>query len=242
MWQIQSTNLATPSPEVVYSGNNLGLPGIPDQKVCAVPSRLVGGRVPTMENLKACLSSSIDDAETYITSDCEPGLTLPDKINYGYILRSRDPKRSKACSNILIGSPLLTRIREIVYERAPQPVRSLLNADDRLEYNAMRAFLTSHSRNEFLALYPAWRVKFNAYESFTNNIVNIIVSALRHREMKTTTPPNYTTVTGRVAQQLLKHICDFEKLDPQHPVTLDIVRDYVVSPEYTLIFMRALRK
>ena len=242
MWQIQSTNLATPSPEVVYSGNNLGLPGIPDQKVYAVPSKLVGGQVPTMENLNACLSSSIEDAEKYITSKCEAGPSLPDKINYGYILRSRNTARSMEYSDILIESPLLTRIRKIVYARSPRSVRSLLNADDRLEYNAMRAFLTANARNEFLALYPDWRVKFNAYESFTNNIINIIISALRNREIKTTKPPNYSTATGRVAQELLAHICKFERLDPHHTGTLDIVRDYVVSPEYTLIFMRALRK
>lgn len=247
MWQIQSTDLSGAVPQVVFSGNGRGLPGIPDQHVYA--DGFLGAEL-TLEGLRTAGSTALTQAAAHTAQFASgaplPGLAnspaLPAELNYGYILRSRDPARTKGHSDLLIETPLLGRIRKIVYERAPRSVRDNLTAADRLEYNAMRAFLTATERSDFLALYPDWAARFQAYEEFVNNVIHLVIHAIRQRAMAPASrEPALKSPTGQVARALLEHICRFEKLTAFHKDTESIVRDYVVNPEYAFLFLRAMR-
>lgn len=248
MWQIQSADVSGDRPIVVFSGNGRGLPGIPDQVVYPSAEIACAGAPPSIEALRAAGSNALPRAAAYIaqlaagTPRAENSPVAASELNYGYILRSRDPARTRENSDILIETPLLARIRKIVYERAPRSVRDSLTATDRLEYNALRAFLTSTERGDFLALYPDWASRFCAYEEFINNIVHLVVHTSRQRAMAPASrEPSLKSPTGQVARALLDHICRFEQLSPFHKDTESIVHDYVVSPEYAFLYLRAMR-
>jgi hypothetical protein len=262
-WQIQSADLSGDIPRIDFSGSGHGLPGIPDQYV--YPGDFLGGK-PTLESLRVASSDALTRAVAYTTAlwkgmppraarhglsaeayyavgRCSHDKTLPAELNYGYILRSRDPARTKDHSDILIASPLLKRVRKVVYERAPRSVCDSLTADERLEYNAIRAFLTATDRNDFLALFPDWTDRFRAYGEFTSNVTRLIVHALRQRALAPASrEPALESPTGRIARTLLKHINQHEQLSAFHGNTESIVNDYVVNPEYAFLYLRAMPK
>ena len=260
MWQIQSADTSVAMPIVIYSGNGCGLPGIPDQYIYA--NNFLGAPL-SIEALNAAgadaLTSALgaEHAPSPDQNRCNqcPGQKCCTRLNYGYILRSRNPAHTERHSSILVETPLLKRIRNIVYSRAPRTVRDSLTAEDRLEYNAMRAFLTATERRDFLALYPDWAPRFQEYEEFVNNVIYLVVHALRQRAAAGDEPPRRAataptakdegsalrTPTGQVARAILDHICRFEKLTAFHGHTKSIVHDYVVNPEYAYLFLRTLK-
>ena len=238
MWQLQSADISGPVPRVIFSGNGHGLPGIPDQYIYA-EGFLGATEVLSLEALNAAGANAL-----------APG--VHPVHNYGYILRSRDPARTREYSSVLVETPLLKRIRNIVYTRAPRAIRDILTSEDRLEYNAMRAFLTATERRDFLALYPDWAARFQEYEEFVNNVIYLVVHGLRQRATagdmsprggggRAADKPALKTPTSQVAYALLDHICRFEKLTAFHSDTRSIVHDYVVNPEYAYLFMRTMK-
>ena len=231
----------TPDPAAVSL-----LPGIPNQTICSATAGLSGssGTAVKLENLRALGENSIAVAAKYIAGhdDSAAGSPLPAEIHYGFILRSRNPTQTGVHSDILVETPLLACIRKRVYERAPSNVRDALTSADRLEYNALRSFLTANERQEFIALYPGWQPKFHAYNEFVNNVVKQIVHSLRQRSMgQASRAPHLRSETSKVAAVLLEHICAHEKIAAFHKDTERIVRDYVVNPEYAFRFLRAMR-
>jgi len=252
MWQIQCTDLSGATPTVVYSG---GLPAIPEQSLCAdlaalaSEAALAAGKPSdtplTVEGLRALGRDAFSRATAFIAGragSAPAAAALPAELNYGYILRSRDPSRTGEHSDILVETPLLERVRKFVYERAPRTVRDELTSADRLEYNAMRAYLTASERLDFLALYPNWVPRFQAFEEFVNNVVHLVIHAIRQRAMAPASrEPAMKSATGQVARALLDHICRYESLTAFHKDTESIVRDYVVNPEYAFLFLRAMR-
>ena len=166
---------------------------------------------------------------------------LPAALNYGYILRSRDPARTREHSDLLVDSPLLARVRKLAYDRAPREVRDKLAPAQRFEYNALRAFLTLTDRDDFLALYPHWRPRFLVYGEFLSNLVSQIVHAMRQRSMApASSEPSMKSPTGQVARALLDHISRHESLTGFPKNTEQIVRDYVTSPAYAYLYLRAI--
>jgi hypothetical protein len=162
---------------------------------------------------------------------------LPAELDYGYILRSREPARTREHSDLLIETPLLAQVRRIVYERAPRSVRNELTAADRLEYNALRAFLTAHERPVFLALCPEWEPRFRRYRAFVDEVVVLITGpgAPPHG-------PAPSAPAGIVAEHLRAHLRRHEALPAAEKEAEGIVRDYVMNPEYAHIFLRALAR
>jgi hypothetical protein len=262
MWQIQCTDLTGARPQVnqltapttlVATADGvlgaekavLGLPGLPWQVPCnraALPAVLTSGK------LRELGADAYDVAMAYIALrgpyalPPRPGSALPRELVYGFILRSRDPACTGVCSDVLLESPLLARIRKIVYERAPRSVRPYLTPADRLEHNAMRAFLTANEREAFLALYPEWKTRFQHFKEFTENVVLLIITVLRQRALDPAScEPAMRSATGDVARALIEHIARHENLAAFQKNTESIVRDYVLNPVYAFLFLRALQ-
>ena len=96
-------------------------------------------------------------------------------------------------------------------------------------------------RSDFLAIYPHWAPRFQAFEEFVNNVIHQAVHALRQRSMiPASREPAMRSATGQVAKALLDHICRYETLTAFHKDTEKIVRDYIVNPEYAFLFLRAI--
>jgi hypothetical protein len=245
MWQIQCTDLAGDRPRAVHGG---GIPHIPGQRVLRDHelARLLGSRMPTeglreagavtCESLRALGRDALPRAIAAI------GAHELAPLNYGFILRTRDPARTGEHGDVLLETPLLARVRKLAYERAPPNVRDHLAPAERFEYNAMRAFLTVGDRADFQALYPGWAPRLAAFGQFVDNVVARVIHALRQRAMAPASrEPAARTPTGQVAAALLEHIRQFEDLATFNAHTEQIVHDYVVNPEYAFLFLRAIQ-
>ena len=172
-------------------------------------------------------------------------------FNYGYILRMRPAARlSEGAAaaaaafpdhdHVLVETPLLTRIRRIVYERAPRTIRDRLTADERQQFSALRAFLTQ-DRRDFLLIFPAWASRFAAFEKFTNAVVGEAIHILRQRiRTPPSRDPRPSSMAGHIAQALLNHISKKMALTAPHRDIESILRDRIVVPENAYLFLRAM--
>ena len=173
-------------------------------------------------------------------------------FNYGYILRLRPADRLKPGAaavvaanpdheHVLVETPLLTRIRRIVYERAPRTIRDRLTAEERQQFSALRAFLTP-DRRDFLLIFPAWAARFTTFEKFTNGVVAEAIHILRQRVR---TPPSRdprpSTMAGHIASALLNHISKTMALTAPHRDAESILRDLIIVPENAYLFLRAMQ-
>lgn len=240
MWQIQYTTIGD-DVLTTYNDDEGGLPGIPWQSTVS-PSTLTedGQPIPlTLERLRELCLPAIRDAKRLAA---EATAVAAQKPNYGFILRSKDPTITGEHSDFLVESPLLRKIRRILYQRPSRAIRNDLNHEVRLEYNIIRTFLTAVEREDCVALFPGWKAKFNAYEEFVSNVVHNIIHMHRQAAMGSASrepvPKSPTTV---VAKALLAHITRYESLGAFHRDTESIIRDYVTNPEYALLYLRAMK-
>jgi hypothetical protein len=261
VWNIQSTDLVSGKPEYLA-----GLPHVPRQALYSrediIRLATSGGRKGVgvdgtglqLADLAHISRTALDDAKAFMAGKAPTVPPLPDtlkekgihvcKFNYGFILRARDPAKTAMYPDILCESPLLRRVRYLIYRRPSRQVQEELNEGSRLEYSAIKAFLTPKDRDEFLALFPSFKPRFVQYQEFVDNVIHLIISMQRHNAM---TSPGQgkdvqpRTSTKTIAKALLKHITthggDFI---PFHKDAHSIVRDYVVRPEYAVLYLRAI--
>jgi len=239
MWQIQSANLTENIPVVTFSNLSSGLPVIPKQEIYTTST--LSNEAPMVHIMANRPNMTFHDLQVS-GIDALNNIKLKNNFleSYGYILRSRDTTITTTHSDILIETPLLTTIRKIIYEKAPIDIRNLLTYNNRLEYNAMRAFLTISERDNFLILYPNWADKFQLYGQFVNNIIGLIIHNLRQHK---TNNRKYllSTPIGQVALALFNHICQCEStIEYNNQDIANIVHDYVVNPEYAFLFLKAM--
>jgi hypothetical protein len=234
VWQVQTTFLREGPPRTVLpqagadpAWEAAGLPGVPWQAVLA-PEALLGGGA-SVGALRARGGGALARAL---------GGRPPD---YGVILRSRDLARTRGASDLLLGTDLLDRVRWLAYTDPPARKPGDLCPDTRAERCALRAFLTATDRGEFLALFPQWAARFQAFQDLTDAIVKQVIHAARQEAMAPASEaPPLKSPLSKVARALLAHFQSQEKLTAFHQKTESIVRDHVLNPEYEPIFFRLL--
>ncbi|GFR88984.1 BA71V-M448R [Elysia marginata] len=259
IWNIQAAVLATGTP--VY---DLGLPHIPRQALYSfddiVRLAKAGGRAIGTSIQKADLDhisrTALVDAKAVIAGkggSINP--LLPAELrnegihvcffNYGFILRSRKPRVTGAYSDILCESPLLRRVRQLIYRRPSRQVRVELDESSRLEFSALKAFLTAPDRGDFLALFPDFAPRFAIYQNFVDSVIHLVLHMHRQNAMAPSSRSSMDscpkTQTKTVARALLSHILRREKdFKAFHPDARSIVHDFVLCPEYTVLYLRAI--
>lgn len=257
LWLIQVTDLGGEYPK---ADRFASLHDLPRQEVIENPCRLaelaaarVPGRPPpapgswpTLQDLIALGDDSKARALDYIARHAGgpaagEARALPSDLHYGFILRSRDPGLTQTLSDILIESPFLTRVRQLMYDRPPRHEQDSVTAANRGEYTAMRAYLNVANRQDYFALCPHLSQRCQAYDSFVRSLVQLVVHALRQRALgPASREPPLRSPMGLVASSLLEHISKRERLNGYHKDTDAIVRDYVTSPQYALPYLRAM--
>ena len=247
IWQIQHTDVSGSTPKVIQGGR---LPHIPQQRwyraedlLEHISARCGTTRSVTCEGLRMLGVDALSSAKAFIASagrrSAEP--TALD-LNYGYILRTREPEETRELSYVLIETPLLARVRKIMYERAPTAVRAYLGEGDRLDYNTMRALLTSTERPDFEALYPNLAPRLRYFDSFLANITKRVSHILRQKAMSSGEESIATrTASSKVADALVKHIKQFENLTGLTGDAQKVIHDYAHNPEYAYLYLRAVQ-
>ncbi|MEW8078594.1 MAG: hypothetical protein AB2822_10985 [Candidatus Thiodiazotropha endolucinida] len=231
VWNIQSVDLAS------GVATAAGLPGIPRQAaynredlVRLVGSQDVRRRGIRVEDLELISRRALDDAKAAIAGKPVPRLlasrewVFNTSFNYGFILRSRRPE---VCPDVLYASPLLHRVRQLIYSRRPpQQVQSA-----RYQYNSLRAFLSPSDRSDFLELFPEFAPCFAMYERFVNNVVDFVINPAEIKNGR----------EGVIAQTILARIKRTERIFSfSNKSRRDIVYDFVVCPEHVVLYLKAL--
>jgi len=263
VWNIQAADLATGIPEYCGDKALVGLPAVPRQALysrediirLAAATGHRGGLDGTglrVADLDRISQTALEDAKAVIAGKA-PAPARPSQdagiytcpFNYGFILRSRNPEATGAYSDILCESPLLRRVRQLVYQRPSRQVREELDESSRLEYNALKAYLTVTDRDDFLALFPGFKPRFALYEQFVNNVVHLVIHMQRQSLMAP--DPGFSenrqlcARTKAVARAMLDHILHHEDgFSPFHRDARSVVHDFVVCPEYATPYLRAI--
>lgn len=256
VWNIQATKLFTGAAQP--SGLCGGLPAIPPQEtfsradVLSLLAACGGGARPPeaplrVADLEFVSRTALEDAKAAVASGSSSAAARGFSFNYGFILRSRDVAKTGRYSDVLYESPLLLRVRQLLYQRPPRHVRDKLDASTRLEFCALRAYLVVTSRNDFSALFPRFARRFETYGRFLDDVVAHIVqwveaAATGRCGWPAPAPSTADAQTKTIAQALATHILKHEGgawllRQGAH----NVVRDFVVQPEYALIYLRALR-
>lgn len=168
--------------------------------------------------------------------------------HYGFILRSKNTKKTGSCSDILYESPLFRRVRQLIYQKPLRKINEELDETNRLEYRAMKAYLTITDRDEFISLFPQFKHRFDIYKEFMNNITHLILQMHRHNTMssdstKTSNKKEKSnkSQTKIIAKALLSHIMEHEKdFKAFNTHAKSIVQDFVVRPEYAMLYLKSV--
>jgi len=243
VWNIQSTDLETGEVTVATDkeGGGLHLPATPAQKVytreeIAAKVAAAGG-APLEEGQPLTMA----DLEQSLRSSLQRGLEGK-AYDYGYILRSRDSAATGRDSEVLCESPLLRRVRQLIYQRPSRQVRDSIDENSRLEYNALRAYLSDADRGDFRKLFPQYENNFTLYGEFAENVIHLILHRLRQTKMNALPRKERknNSQTQMVANALLSHIKEHIDLTAFNSDAKSIVRDYVVQQDYTILYLRAI--
>jgi hypothetical protein len=254
MWSIQSLpnyarRAAAPADTPIAPPPTLAIPA----QAVIEPGRLaseLGVEQLTLAHLRTAGVCAFETAIAHISGAAR---VFPADLafNYGYILRVRPTERLPEGAaavvaafpdhdHVLVETPLLTRIRRIVYERAPRTVRDRLTADERQQFSALRAFLTQ-DRRDFLLIFPAWASRFATFEKFTSAVVGEAIHILRQRiRTPPSRDPRPSSMAGHIAQALLNHISKTMALTAPHRDAESILRDLIIVPENAYLFLRAM--
>ena len=253
IWNIQTANLRTGEVRL-----GMGLPAIPRQATFSLPDirRLVDPTIDdscpvSVKMFDQLNKTALEDAKKAISMGVYSHMIPPVEglhvcpFNYGFILRSRNVEITGPHSDVLCESSLLRRVRGFIYRRPPRAIRDEIDHINRQEYNTLKAFLTRIHRVEFLALFPQAKPKFAYYAQFIKNIVHSVIHMHRQDKMG----PGMRDRNGikqtrikKIAKGMLEHILTYEESFKAFDASAsEIVHDYIVKPEYTMLYLVALR-
>jgi hypothetical protein len=248
VWNIQAADLSSGAP--LYG---VGLPFIPHQLVytrdeiislAAAHRRFGVGSDETglqLADLAHINRSALVDAKRAIRAGGPPALAPSgvhlSPLNYGFILRSRNPVETRGFSDILCESPLLRRVRLLVYLRPPRRVGAVLNEHNRIEFCALKAFLTPADHDEFLELFPLYEPRYAEYRVLLKNIVERMLDMLRRGSTGENAPSPVKIIAREFLDLILRHVAGFSAFQTDAP---DILRELIAHPDYAIVFLRAL--
>jgi hypothetical protein len=232
IWNIQTVKLTGEGANSIQYGD-YGIPNISSQKI------IDSEKIKCVEDLIQFGQDAFIQACSAITA----GKQGFEHFKYGFILRSRNPIITGECSDLLYETPLLYEVRKLVYRRPPRKIQIKINHNDRLEYNALHAFLSTTDRIPFLQLFPQYKKRFAEYNEFINHLVEIVVQRQRQNAMAPNTRiMPVKTVIATLAQAMITHIYNHEgNINVFSSMSNDIVKDYIITPEYTALYLIALR-
>jgi hypothetical protein len=257
VWNIQGADLATGRP--LYGADNPGLPHVPHQLTYDRESLagLLRGE-PTVERMARHGEGALGEAIAAISAGrpmplaaaCEKAAALDGRpkhitpLNYGFILRARDPAQCQ-CPDVLVQTDLLAQVRRLVYQMPSKSAREDLTSLTRMEFAAMRAYLSDRDRELFLQLFPVFAPHFKEYGALVEKVVDMIIMLGRQTSMAPMTRPADQTVPSTkiatLARAMLAFINSSGGVNVFNKDAPNIVRDYVMQREYAILLLRALR-
>ena len=154
MWFVQSVELSTGS-----ISNKLDPKiGIPNQKKYTFPA-------DKQKNTKTLFHTVCRCLEYYLQSGV---------VNYGFILRSKDPDKTGLYTHIILESSLLQKIRQLYYNINLSTRARELNYDREI-YTVIYSYLNPNIGMLFINLFPQYTHMYQKLNGITNYLVNSIL-------------------------------------------------------------------
>jgi hypothetical protein len=222
VWQIHSTDLRTqtltPEPMLKFIARQIPIE-CPFSTIKEIKDSLSDAINNALANM-ADKANTADTADTANTAD-----TATPQINYGYILCA------PSTPSILIESPLLTKIRNLIYKS-----RFVYPKD--MDIIAINSYVSCKNREIFLKLFPEWQQKFEKYDTIVQNITRGIIHTLRQRTMKSSSKePNFQSTFGQLTKTILTNITESEKINVFDKNIESIIKDFIMQPKYVIMFI-----
>jgi len=228
MWLIQSCDLTTFTSDSISVDTNIG---IPLQTTATLPKM-------NKRNLLRWMQVHNEKALTNYVNSVREGARCPE-IHYGYVLRNNN---LGANANIILESELLKQVRFHMYNLPKRNQSELLvNADNRLEYTVLRAYLGMH-KYVFLNLFPQFTENYRKYDALFNKLSSRVVSALRNRGVRESVFNSIKTNDNinKVAVTIIKDIEDCGRINVMDSQGPGIVSDFIMSKKYLDLYYSCL--
>lgn len=233
-----------------------------------------GGNTATSGTLLDTLTGECANALTDVLAWLDPttvakgALTLNRRPVYGYILRHRaDPAAILAGAgvagsgatgatdavgaalypvDVIVESPLFRSIRQLVYQRPPSEINTLVRASDRFRYMAYQAMMGGDG-SQFCKLFPEFGDQVYKYRQFMNTVVDQMVQlkreAVGRRQSHRVAARCKKSEAARFACDLLEHVGrHLPDINPHLPKARSIYYDAVVRPANAFVFFDAYRR
>lgn len=146
-------------------------------------NRLLGRheRPMRVEDFESISKTTLDDAKEIIAGKVVPSLlsgdefTFATQFNYGFILNSKKPLD---CPDVLIASPLLNRVRQLIYNRRPP------NNIGQRQFDSLWAYLNIGDRKGFIDLFQDAEERFDISRGGCHNGLSAVFKILRYYHLK----------------------------------------------------------
>ena len=165
------------------------------------------------------------------------------KINYGYILRSKDPKKTGENSIILLESSLLQNIRKLFYHSSFNKVSQEMDYD-RETYIIINSFLDVNRNYLFKLLFPQYLQTFAVLDNITNDLVNNIIYnknsiKLKNKKFTLCNPSKiYTQKLQKYTETLYELIGTCYTINPRDKNLSRVISTYLLNENWTDMYYK----
>lgn len=165
------------------------------------------------------------------------------EINYGYILRSKDPKKTGENSIVLLESSLLQNIRKLFYHSSFNKV-SKERGYDRIKYILINSYLDVNKNYLFKLLFPQYLHLFVIFDNITNDLVNNIIYnknsiKLKNKKFTLCNPSKiYTHKLQKYSETLYELIKNFYNINPRDKNLYRVISTYLLNENWVDMYYK----
>lgn len=207
-------------------------------------SRIGGPAVRiTVEAMRQACESAIPRAQA-VVQNSEYGTYQPNpdvRFEYGFIIRSRDIRKTGAASDFIVSSPLIDFIRRAVYGRVRRADQELVTPENRHTYNAIRAVIDPAVQETFLSLFPEHRNTQLKCQEIQKGVTQYVVDQIRRRQVNQRDPqtkPPLAPLGDSIISQLEREYTGITAGAHRPDAIRSIVRGYMSEPNSAPMYLR----
>jgi hypothetical protein len=221
IWFIQSVSLETKEISIKFE-NDLNI----------LESKYASFQTRNVKDLFPLLEKSLHDF-MYKTQNTE--------INYGFILRSKDNKKTGENSNILLESSLLQNIRNLYYHSNFNKISQEMGYA-RDTYTLIYSYLDINRHSVFKILFPQYLPSFKTLNTITNDLI-IAISSFGSNKKNKNYKINNTSKTYKIkltiyAETLYRLISSYYIITPNDNNLHKILSSYLLNERWVDIYYK----
>lgn len=211
LWFIQSANCTTY--EVSYKPDTAEQSAMFDKFNIACQKKVdFSDNMPHLAKLTKYTNAALNN---FLTSNL---------VDYGYILRSRNPARTGVNSNILLESTLLQKIRHLYYHSSYNEIAKQMNYD-REKYTIVHSYLDMNTHMLFIQLFPQYSMQYDQLGEITTQLVRSVMTYAEHK-----------TDSDKTIVYIYDTLNKKYRLNPKDKNLAKIISSYILTTNFVDIY------